>query len=267
MGRLHLFELEDQPWFPAGIRGLMTDFLDFFANLTEWPYEAFVPRLRRAMEAAGSRQIVDLCSGSAGPAVTISRMLKEHEGYGVTVRLSDLYPNLERFQVLHSENGSLVYVEEPVDARHVPASLEGFRLIVNGFHHFREEEARGILADAAAKRLGIAVLEFVGRSVPAFVGVLTVPLTVWALTPFIRPFRWRRLLWTYLVPLVPLFSLWDGVVSCLRVYSPAEMQALIDDVVADGYEWEMGRLSMRGGPALTYLMGRPANDPSDRTPG
>ena len=27
--RLHLFELEDQPWFPAAIRDLATDYLHF----------------------------------------------------------------------------------------------------------------------------------------------------------------------------------------------------------------------------------------------
>lgn len=261
MGRLHLLELEDQPWFPAGLRNLMTDFLDVFASLTERPFEAFVPKLRRAMEAAETREIVDLCSGSAGPAVVISRMLKEREGYAVTALLTDLYPNRERFQALHSENGSLVYVEEPVDARHVPASLDGFRLLVNGFHHFRPDEARGILADAVKNRQGIAVLEFVGRSVPAFAGVLAVPLTVWLLTPFIRPFRWRRLFWTYLVPLVPFCCLWDGIVSCCRVYSPEEMRRLIDGVASDGYEWEAGRLPMRGGPALSYLLGRPVLQP------
>src|SRR5450759_4223616 len=43
----------------------------------------------------------------------------------------------------------------------------------------------------------------------------------WALmpfvcTPWIRPFRWSRLLWTYLIPIIPLVFLFDGVVSCHR---------------------------------------------------
>lgn len=266
MGRLHLLELEDQPWFPAGIRNLMTDFLDFFASLTERPFEAFVPKLRQAMEASETWEIVDLCTGSAGPAVMISRMLKEREGYAVSARLTDLFPNRERFQAVHSGNGSFVYVEEPVDARRVPPSLDGFRLIVNGFHHFQPEEARGILADAVSNRRGIAVLEFVGRSFPGFAGVMTVPLTVWLLTPFIRPFRWHRLFWTYLVPVVPFCCLWDGIVSCFRVYSPKEMRTLIEGVASDGYEWEAGRLPMRGGPALTYLLGRPVLDPRRNRP-
>jgi hypothetical protein len=36
-------------------------------------------------------------------------------------------------------------------------------------------------------------------------------------TPFIRPRSLPRWLWTYLVPIVPLTTCWDGVVSLLRV--------------------------------------------------
>ena len=53
-----------------------------------------------------------------------------------------------------------------------------------------------------------------------------VPLAVLVLTPAVRPFRWSRLFWTYLVPVLPPPILFDGVVSCLRVYTPEEMLAM-----------------------------------------
>ena len=52
--------------------------------------------------------------------------------------------------------------------------------------------------------------------------LLLTPLAVGLATPFIRPFRWSRLFWTYVIPLVPLTCWWDGVVSQLRAYTPAE---------------------------------------------
>jgi hypothetical protein len=55
---------------------------------------------------------------------------------------------------------------------------------------------------------------------------LLTPLLVIVTTPFIRPFCWRRLLWTYVVPLVPLTCLWDGIVSQLRAYSVSELKSL-----------------------------------------
>jgi hypothetical protein len=41
-------------------------------------------------------------------------------------------------------------------------------------------------------------------------------LFLFACTPWIRPFRWSRLLWTYVVPIIPAVLLFDGIVSCLR---------------------------------------------------
>jgi len=39
----------------------------------------------------------------------------------------------------------------------VPDELTGFRTIFSAFHHFRPEEARAVVADAAHQRQGIAV--------------------------------------------------------------------------------------------------------------
>jgi hypothetical protein len=50
--------------------------------------------------------------------------------------------------------------------------------------------------------------------------VLVVPLAVLVLTPAIRPFRWSRLFWTYLVPVIPASILFDSVVSLFRIYTP-----------------------------------------------
>ncbi len=68
--------------------------------------------------------------------------------------------------------------------------------------------------------------EATSRSPAALAMMVLVSLAVLLLTPAIRPFRWSRLFWTYVVPLVPLAVTFDGVVSCLRIYTPEEMLAL-----------------------------------------
>jgi hypothetical protein len=81
---------------------------------------------------------------------------------------------------------------------------------------------------------------------------------VLVLTPAIRPFRWSRLLWTYLLPVLPLAILFDGVVSCLRVYTPDEMLAMGREVGGDEYEWEAGFERPAGSPLpIPYLIGMP----------
>ena len=79
------------------------------------------------------------------------------------------------------------------------------------------------------------------------------------LTPFITPPSWSRVLWTYLIPVVPLATCWDGVVSLLRVYSPRELKLISGRLRAPDYVWEIGTAST-GTPLFeyVYLVGYPA---------
>jgi hypothetical protein len=76
--------------------------------------------------------------------------------------------------------------------------------------------------------------------------------------PLIRPFRWERLLYTYLIPLVPLTCLWDGFVSMLRAYTPEELEDLAASFGNVGYTWKAGQVKLdRSMAHLTYLIGLP----------
>jgi hypothetical protein len=256
MKRIHLFEFEDLPWFPRLIRAYMQDHLTFMGNLSGPAYQAFVEKLKGAMERGQQTELLDLCSGSGGPARTVVRLLRE-QGLEARARLSDLFPNVIAYQQLAQESGgTLQGVNVPVDATNVPAEMTGVRLIANGLHHFPPARAKQVLADAVAQRQGIAVIEMVNRSVFAFIGVLIGTVMVFLAAPFLKPFRVSRLVLIYLVPLVPLFLLWDGFVSCLRVYSPDELRDLVSQLGTTNYEWDIG--TTRVGPGVvTYLIGTP----------
>ena len=256
MGRIHLFELEDQPWFPRMIRAYMQDHLRFMGDWSGPAYQGFVEKLRTALERVGQREILDLCSGGGGPIKIILRMLQA-QGFAATARLTDLYPNTAAYEQLEREsNGTIQGHPSPVNATNVPQELSGFRLLANGFHHFRPEDAARVLADAVTKRQSIAVIEMVSRSALAFFSVGIGLLTVFIATPFVKPFRFSRLLFTYLLPLMPLCILWDGLVSCLRVYSPDELRTLVSQLGHPEYDWDIGTLRMGPGVA-TYLIGTP----------
>src|SRR3954468_21935322 len=105
MRRLHLLELEDQAWFPAVIRDLATDYLQFMQTVFRLD-RAMAPLVRRALEETGARRIVDLCSGGSGPV----RMLVAHlkaEGLEVHATLTDLYPNVAAFSQIARASGGL----------------------------------------------------------------------------------------------------------------------------------------------------------------
>ncbi|HEU0300915.1 MAG TPA: hypothetical protein VFR37_15745 [Longimicrobium sp.] len=256
MRRIHFLEIEDQPWCPAVLRDAATDFLQFMIVATD-TYLPAVPHLRSALERAGTRQVVDLCSGGGGPWPGLLPRLGTPDE-PVQVRLTDRYPNREAFeQAGERTGGRLAFHPDPVDATALPPGLTGFRTLFTAFHHFRPAEARAILADAVRNAEGIGIFEATQRSVPSLLATALSPILVLVATPFIRPFRWSRLLFTYLIPLVPLLVLFDGLVSCLRTYSPGELRAMADSLDARGYTWEIGEAKGRGPVPVTYLLGIP----------
>jgi len=260
MKSLHLLEIHDQEWCPRAIRDAETDYLEFVIAKTK-PYPAMVPILAATLQRFGSRKILDLCSGAGGPWLWLQPVLAER-GVNVSVCLTDKYPNLDAVgQSSRQRDRAVRYHPQPVDATRVPDELTGFRTMFTSFHHFRPEEARAVLADAVQKRQGFAVFEGTHHSALAMLLMLLVPLRVLLTTPFIRPFRWSRLFWTYLIPVVPLVTLFDGLVSCLRTYSVQELRELTERLNANDYQWEIGEVKSTAGPIpITYLIGVPVDN-------
>lgn len=259
MKRVHLFELTDQAWCPTFLRQGLTEYLEQTQRL-ESPYTVVLPRLLRALRETGTHQVIDLGSGSGGPWPALLQAA-DLQTYGVRVCLTDTYPHtvafVEEYDAALSE---LTYYADPVDARNVPPDLQGFRTMFAGFHHFRPADAQRILADAIVQRQGIAIFEATRRSIPALSLMLLIPLFVNSLTPLMRPFRWSRLFWTYLVPVIPLGVLFDGVVSCLRTYTLAELRAMVENLDAPGYVWEIGEEPLGRSPlTVSYLIGYPSS--------
>ena len=90
---------------------------------------------------------------------------------------------------------------------------------------------------------------------------MLVPLNVLAVMPFVRPLGWTNLLFTYLIPVLPLMVFWDGLVSMLRIHSEAHLREFVGDLEAPDYVWKIGVLRAPRIPGkLPYLIGRPELD-------
>ncbi|HUF61191.1 MAG TPA: hypothetical protein VMN36_03880 [Verrucomicrobiales bacterium] len=259
MKRFHLIEIHDHDWCPRTVRDAETDYLQFSIATTK-PYTAIIPILATALQRTEARHILDLCSGAAGPWLWLHSVLAER-GVNVSVCLTDKFPNVEGFDKARGlTHPAIRYHDQPVDATEVPGDLPGFRTMFTAFHHFRPEQARALLADAVQKRRGIAVFEATQRSGLALLLTLLVPFMVLIMTPFIRPFRWSRLALTYLIPVLPLVMLFDGLVSCLRTYSVQELRELTTRLDSHDYRWDIGAVKGNASPIpVTYLIGVPSD--------
>ncbi len=254
--RVHLFEFEDQSWFPGILRDFLTDYLRFVESKFR-VHETIAPVLKDVLETTEEPRVVDLCSGAGGMAVDVHRELTS-SGLESTFLLTDLYPNVKAFEnSCAASDGRIEFASGPVDARDVPDNLDGIRLLMNGFHHFRPEDAGAILANAVRAQQPIAIFELSQRTPSNIIGIFLVPLLVWCVTPFIRPFRWSRLLWTYLLPAVPLICFWDGFVSQLRAYTQTELKQMTEHISGD-YDWVIDQAVLPAAKAyITYLTGSP----------
>ncbi|MBI2305446.1 MAG: hypothetical protein HYU86_11970 [Chloroflexi bacterium] len=247
-----LFEWEDQTWLPGPVRDAGTDLMRVMWELG--PYRTIVARLKEALVAAGSRTIVDLCSGGGGPVVAVERALRQ-AGLDVEITLTDRYPNVRAFQYARQSSGGRIrFIDQPVDAAAVPERLSGLRTMFAALHHFSPEAVMRILQDAVASRQPLAFFDMTrGTPPPPSMAILGNPLGVLLAAPFVRPFRWSKLFWTWLVPIVPLVMTWDVFVSGLRLYSVQDLQEMVASLPPNDYVWQVG--SQKFPQSITYIIG------------
>ncbi|MFO0683509.1 MAG: hypothetical protein U0234_15735 [Sandaracinus sp.] len=263
MQRLQLVELEDLDWVPRAIRDGGTDLLDLAFDRLGF-YAGVAPELGALLARTRAERLVDLCSGGGGGTLQVRARLPA-EARDVEIVLSDLHPNeAGRARIAALGDPRVRYREEPVDAMQGGGALSGVRTMSGALHHFPPEAvtelvagivARGeplaffdVAASPAIRRAPIVLLPLLASLNAAMLFVATL-----LLVPFARPFRISRVLWTYLVPLIPILFAWDGTVSALRAYTPDELLALARAAPgADRYEWS----SAVAGQAL-YLVGAP----------
>ncbi|PRQ04161.1 hypothetical protein ENSA5_10260 [Enhygromyxa salina] len=254
--RLHLFEFHDQTWCPALLREAVTDCVN-----AAWTFTGFwrnaVPHVEDLLERTGERSILDLCSGSGGPAPRIVHALAGRMPE-LRVELSDLFPKPASVDALSPELRARVhYLEQPVDALAVPAEFAGLRTVFGAFHHFRPAEAIELLRSASGSGRPLAVFEFQRRTL---LRSIIPPMGLVGLSPLVAhwtaPRRWWRPLLTA-VPVIPALWAWDSFATIMRTYTPAELVGLAEQARAPGYRWEVREARGDGPERITCIAGFP----------
>ena len=138
---------------------------------------------------------------------------------------------------------------------------EGLYLSINSFHQLPPQRAAKLLTTLAKTKQPIAVVEGNNDSLWQVVGMLCfVPLTMILAAPFVRPFRWSRLLFTYLIPILPLVTSIDGFLALFKLYAPRDLDELVARLHIDHYTWESGKMDNGRGGKIIYLLGLPRRE-------
>ena len=261
MKRLHLFEFEDLAWFPNGLRVLMTRYINTIHKLLK-SGDQIARCLADFFKQSDERHILDLCSGSGGPMPSVISILKDKHGiHGLRLTLSDLYPNLTMAKKINEQKDqSLSYLTDPVNALTLESEPKGLRTMICSLHHMAPSAASTILNNAQQARQPIFAYEISDNSFPRWLWWIAFPvniISVLLITPLVRPVSWRQLLFTYLIPVLPIAIAWDGAVSNARTYTLEDLEKIIPAQSLPGnYRWEKGTLAGKGGDKI-YLLGYP----------
>ena len=257
MRRFQLFEFEDFEWFPKIIRDGGTDFLGFVLNHLKY-YEPAIKIIEDVVLKTKYHQIVDLCSGNGYPIALVNNKLDPD--LKVTYFLTDKFPNLAAFEHLKSTSEGIIdYSHEPLDIIHDTISIKGIRTMFTAIHHFNAEDVKRILTNAVNDQEPIAIFDGGNKNLGSILAILIAhPILFLIFTPFIKPFKWNRLLFTYLIPLIPLYAIWDGIVSILRLHTPDELLHYAQTAdVNKGFTWSSGKVRNSIGFSIAYLVGIP----------
>ncbi|MEM1250274.1 MAG: hypothetical protein AAGK22_28155 [Acidobacteriota bacterium] len=225
MKRIQTFQLTAQPWFPQRLTRLVHEFLLWFVARVG-AAKPFLPILEEALERSESGTVYDLSTGVGSGTETVRALLP-----GVALERVDPESGFEG---------------------------EGVFAVINGFHRLTPTEAELLLRRVTDTRQVVVVLEGNNDHWWQAVGMLFfAPVTAFLTAPFVRPFRFERLLFTYLIPILPFLIAFDGAMALFMLYAPSDLDEVIERVGAEGYEWRTGKEPNGRGGKIIYGLGYP----------
>ena len=258
--RAQLFEFNDRDWVPESLRDTIVETL---SRSLDWGgfLAPLAPVIDEFLSAAGTTEVLDLCAGAGGPALILSQ---EAERLGLDAPrylMTDLYPRVPLWtEATRRRPRSIDFIEDPVDATRIPASISRgrARVMVNAFHHFQPEMAGAILRDAVEQEASILISESFERDPRGAFPMIPIGIPALLATPWLSPRnRLAKAAWTWLTPIALAAGAWDAIISTLRIYSESDLRDLVAPF-GHGYRWKYGTYDYPFGGRGCYFQGVPA---------
>jgi hypothetical protein len=221
-------ELEDLPGFPPLLRQMQTEYIGWMVRFFR-VYRRLPGLITQRIPARLMRNWQDIGSGSGGP---ISTLAQSPEWKSVSFTLSDLFP-----QQAHKLPPNCRYESRPVDALKLqtePAITVSF---FNAFHHFSLDDQCRIIEDQLRAGNALVVAEILQPNPLSFLRILLATTIGQILfCPFVAPFRWKRILFTWMIPVNIITVTWDGLVSVLKSPKHSDYSAWTQQTALSGGE-------------------------------
>lgn len=225
MKRKQAPQITNAKWFPNFLTRCVHEFMTWFVNKVN-AAKPFIPLIEEGLQHA--ERIIVINKKCVAGFETVDRLLDE--------KIKRVF----------------------VDADNFTASEEGLYLSVNSFHQFSVDEAKDILKQIAENKQPVVVVEGNNDSLWQVFGMtVIVPLTVLLTAPFVKPFRFVRIIFTYILPILPFVTFFDGFMALFKLYAPKDLDELTTSIKTGGYSWRTGKLDNGRGGKVIYLIGYP----------
>lgn len=265
MKRIQLFEFEDFSWFPNWTRSSLTKLLNIMNKLMG--LSNVVSKLvAKTLKEQNLNTIVDLGSGAGGVMPEVLNSLHEKHGLKeVNLTMTDYYPNPEAIKKFNSdEDKNISYHEKSVDATSIGNAPEGLKTMINCFHHMPVDKAKNILQSAQDNKQNLLIFEMAENKMPLIIWWILLPISLifvfimsLFMIPFVKPLTWKDIVFTYLIPIIPITYAWDAQASMPRMYAVKDLEEMTNEIAVEGYKWEQGYgMNAKKKKMGTYLLGR-----------
>jgi hypothetical protein len=242
-------ELEDYNWFPKRFRRWQ---LEFVGSMSVWTklYRPLVPVMDEMISDYKITALQDCCSGSGLPAVYLHQQLHKK----MTLLLTDKYPD-EHFV----NNAHVIYSKENIDVLQMQTVEIALYTMFNAFHHFNKAQQKAIVKKMMSNNSAFIIAEILE---PGLFNALKIFFTGTVLqifaAPFIKPFSFARLFFTYIIP-VNLFTVtYDGIISVLRSKTEKQYRELVNGLASNNFAITVHKINNWKGN-LVYIKGAPIN--------
>lgn len=249
-------QVSQSHWAPDFIKEQVPEFLDYIVGMVE-ANKPFLPLIRSDKSKPSFYLIAPEVGGSS---VLLGKELhKEFPENQINI-ITDNLPEarLQHFKQLFPDINVWGNFTRLSDVSKGEDGASKVAVSINHAHLLSDGELVSQLKRMTQDFDQIVIGEGNNKSIRQVIGMLLLsPLVACVCGPLVKPFKWSRLFFTYVIPLIPFTIAWDGMVALFKIRSPESIKALVEGEgqLQSEWTWESGKLPNNRGGFIIYLRG------------
>lgn len=244
---------------PQIFKNLLTEFLDSLVELVA-ANKPFISLL----EVSPTSSFYLHAPEVGGSSALLAPFLQKDFPLNSITLLSDQLDKkrLAQLQSLSPETFKNIYLQKMTD---LPKEGTSPRILIsiNKAHLLTDTELGDLLYKMSQTYDQILIGEGNNKSLRQVIGMLILsPFMACLLTPFVKPFRFSRFIFTYPIPVMPLMIAWDGIIALFLIRTPEKILTLARQHSGPQWNWRAGKHPNNRGGFVIYLHGKKSTKPS-----